>query len=122
MTVGKRENLVRMRTTKPYHSQAKLSDFCFRSGNFVSMNISDANLKVSPWLSVEEVAERLHYSTRTVHELTRTRRIPHVKRPGSRRCLFRSDDLALWEHGAELEVTELPQGGRVVRPRDGQRC
>ena len=77
-------------------------------------------LRTGPFLSVKEVAQRLHCSTRTIHELTRTRRIPHVKRPGGRRCLFRSGDLARWERGAGLEVTELPQGGRVVRPIDDQ--
>ena len=43
-----------------------------------------------PYLLVEDVAERLRCSTRTVHELTRTNAIPHRRLPGSRRCLFRS--------------------------------
>ena len=69
------------------------------------------------YLVVEDVAERLHCSTRTVHELTRTSSIPHRRLPGSRRCLFRSDELEAWENGSALEVTELPRGGRVVTPR-----
>jgi len=71
----------------------------------------------SLYLVVEDVAERLHCSTRTVHELTRTSSIPHRRLPGSRRCLFRTDELEAWEDGALLEVHELPGGGRVVTPR-----
>jgi hypothetical protein len=37
----------------------------------------------SPYLLVEDVAKRLHCSTRTVHELTRTSSIPHRRLPGS---------------------------------------
>ena len=54
----------------------------------------------SPFLVAEEVAERLRCSLRTIHELVRTRRIPHRRLPGSRRCLFRTDELILWEDGA----------------------
>ena len=72
---------------------------------------------MSPYLVVEDVAERLHRSIRSVHELTRTCAIPHRRLPGSRRCLFLLDHLEQWEDGAELEVVELARGGRVVRPR-----
>lgn len=71
----------------------------------------------SPYLLVEDVAERLRCSTRTVHELTRTNAIPHRRLSGSRRCLFRADELEAWENGSALQVTDLPHGGRVVRPR-----
>jgi excisionase family DNA binding protein len=71
----------------------------------------------SPFLVAEEVAERLRCSLRTIHELVRTRRIPHRRLPGSRRLLFRVDELAVWEDGAALEVIEPPGGGRVVRPK-----
>jgi hypothetical protein len=27
------------------------------------------------------------------------------------------EELEAWENGAELEVVELPRGGRVVRPK-----
>lgn len=70
----------------------------------------------SPYLLVEDVAARLHCSTRTVHELTRTLGIPHRRLPGSRRCLFTETELELWENGARLEVVEMPRGGRVVKP------
>lgn len=73
-------------------------------------------MSASPYLLVEDVAERLHCSTRTVHELTRTLAIPHRRLPGGRRCLFRPDELEAWENGAALEVVEQPRGGRVVRP------
>ena len=71
---------------------------------------------LSPYLLVEDVAQRLRCSRRTVHELTRTCAIPHRRLPGSRRCLFREDELEAWEEGAPLEVIETVQGGRVVRP------
>jgi excisionase family DNA binding protein len=68
------------------------------------------------YLLVEEVAERLRCSTRTIHELTRTSAIPHRRLPGTRRCLFRADELEAWENGSPLEVTKLPRGGRLVVP------
>lgn len=71
----------------------------------------------SPYLLVEDVAERLRCSTRTIHELTRTNSIPHRRLPGSRCCLFRPDELEAWENGTALEVTALPRNGRVVTPR-----
>jgi excisionase family DNA binding protein len=70
----------------------------------------------SPYLLVEEVAQRLRCSIRSVHELTRTLAIPHRRLPGSRRCLFRLDELEAWEAGAGLEVVLTGRGGRVVRP------
>ena len=70
----------------------------------------------SPYLTVPAVAERLHLSIRTLHELTRTFGIPHRRLPGARRCLFLEEELEQWENGAELELIELPRGGRVVRP------
>jgi excisionase family DNA binding protein len=69
------------------------------------------------YLLVEEVARLLRCSTRSVHELTRAREIPHRRLPGTRRCLFTAADLAAWMDGAQLEVVELPKDGRVVRPR-----
>lgn len=69
----------------------------------------------SPFLRTEDVAARLHCSIRTIHELTRLARIPHRRLPGSRRCLFREDELRAWEDGAELELIEQ-HGGRIVRP------
>jgi hypothetical protein len=74
-------------------------------------------VSASPFLTVEDVAERHLCSLRSIHELTRTLAVPHFKRPGTRRCLFRQDWLEAWEAGAELEVVELPRGGRVVRPK-----
>jgi excisionase family DNA binding protein len=69
------------------------------------------------YLLVEEVAERLRCSRRTVHELTRTNAIPHRRLPGCRRCLFRDDELEAWENGSALEIVDLPLGGRIVTPR-----
>ena len=69
------------------------------------------------YLTVEQVAERLHLSTRAVHERTRLAEIPHRRIGGTRRCLFLPDELDAWLDGCELEVLELPRGGRVVKPR-----
>lgn len=71
---------------------------------------------VSPYLLVEDVAERLRCSARTIHELTRTKAIPHRRLPRGRRCLFLLDELEAWEAGAPLEVIEMPRGGRLVQP------
>ena len=73
----------------------------------------------SPYLLVEDVARRLRCSTRTIHELTRTNSIPHRRLPGSRRCLFRADELEAWENGATLEIRGLPRGGKIVSPLPG---
>ena len=75
----------------------------------------------SPYLLVEDVARVLGCSVRTVHERTRLGEIPHRRPPGARRLLFLDDELRAWLDGAELEVTELARGGRVVRPSRGGR-
>jgi len=67
-------------------------------------------------LVTTEVAALLRCSVRSVHELTRRAAIPHRKMPNTRRCLFVESDLLAWLDGAELEVVQLPHGGRVVRP------
>jgi excisionase family DNA binding protein len=83
----------------------------------------------SPFLITPEVAARLRCSVRTVHELTRLGLIPHRRLPGSRRCLFRKEELEAWEAGAILETIEFgaqrassPAGGYsskgwLTRPR-----
>lgn len=68
------------------------------------------------FLTAEQVASRLHCSIRSVHELTRTGRIPHRRLAGQRRVLFVEAELVAWEDGASLETRELAGGGRVVRP------
>jgi excisionase family DNA binding protein len=70
----------------------------------------------SPYLTVENVAEMLGCSVRTVHERTRLGEIPHRKPPGGRRCLFLEPELRAWLDGTPLVTTELPRGGRVVKP------
>lgn len=74
-------------------------------------------MSASPFLLVEDVALLLGCSTRTVHERTRLRQIPHRRPAGARRCLFLEDEIRAWLDGAELEVVESPQGGRVVWPK-----
>jgi excisionase family DNA binding protein len=70
----------------------------------------------SPFLLTGEVAALLRCSVRSIYELTRTDRIPFRRMAGTRRCLFRADEIASWLNGAELEKTELDGGGTVVRP------
>lgn len=79
-------------------------------------------MSASPFLTTEQVADMLHMSLRTVRERTRTSTIPHRRLPGQRRCLFLEHELAAWLDGADLEVTELAGGGRVVRPRSNVRA
>ena len=69
------------------------------------------------YMTVNEVAERLRCSVRTIHELTRFSEIPHRRIPGGRRCLFLAAELAAWEEGVPLEEIPLPRGGRIVRPK-----
>ena len=73
------------------------------------------------FLTAPEVAVRLRCSVRTIHELARHNQIPVRRLPGSRPLLFRADHLDAWENGAQLEVIELPRGGRIVRPSGGSR-
>ena len=77
----------------------------------------------SPYLLVEDVAERLRCSRRTVHELTRTNSIPHRRLPGTRRCLFRVEELEAWESGASLQTIAQPRDGGAdcARLRIGRR-
>lgn len=48
------------------------------------------------YLTVEEVAELLRCTKRTVHELTRTDAIPCIRLPGVRRVLFDGDEVCAW--------------------------
>lgn len=72
------------------------------------------------FLTVEEAAELLRCSTRSVHGLTTAGRIPHRRLAGQRRILLVEDELLAWIDGAPLEVLESPDGGRVVKPVEGR--
>lgn len=76
---------------------------------------------MTEYLVVEDVAQLLHVSKRTVHELTRTGAIPHRRIGGTRRCLFVRAELDQWLDGAELDVDDLPNGGRIVKPKQTSR-
>jgi excisionase family DNA binding protein len=91
------------------------------SGRQGILNPKDERVNDSPYLTVEQVAERLHTSVRTIRERTRTGTIPHRRLPGQRRCLFLPRELDVWLDGAELDVVELAGGGRVVRPKGNDR-
>jgi excisionase family DNA binding protein len=71
-----------------------------------------------PYLLVDDVATLLGCSKRSVHERARLREIPHRKPPGMRQLLFVESELQAWLDGADLDVEELPRGGRVVRPSE----
>jgi predicted DNA-binding transcriptional regulator AlpA len=66
--------------------------------------------------SVEAVAERYGWSAWTVYDRARRGLLPHRKPIGTRKLLFLEHELDAWDDGAQLEVQELADGGRVVRP------
>ena len=70
----------------------------------------------NPYLRAEHVAERLGVTVETIRDYARTGAIPHLKRPGSRRLLFRPDEIEAWEEGAALQAKTLQRGGRRVKP------
>jgi len=77
---------------------------------------------VTTYITVEQAAELLLCSVRTVHERTRRRELPCRRLPGARRILFLPEELeAFVEAGGalELEVHEGLRGGFVVRPKAG---
>jgi excisionase family DNA binding protein len=67
------------------------------------------------WFSAKDAAAYVGRSPRVIHELTRTKRIPHRRVDGLRGYLFRSGDLDAWLAGAQLEAVEVSDG-LVVRP------
>jgi excisionase family DNA binding protein len=70
------------------------------------------------YLTVEEAAEVVKCSVRTIHEHARRAQIPHRRIGGTRRLLFVEDELHAWVDGAELELVRTPNGGRVVRVKE----
>jgi excisionase family DNA binding protein len=75
---------------------------------------------IGKYLLVEDVASLLGVSKRTVHEYSRTARIPHRVLPHGRRVLFEEEWLRAWADGAELERIDLHGGGRIVRPIESE--
>jgi excisionase family DNA binding protein len=73
------------------------------------------------FLLIEEAAELLRMSVRTLHGLAQQRGVPHRRPPRGRRLLFLETEVRAWLDGAELETHELPHGGRVVKPKAVQR-
>jgi excisionase family DNA binding protein len=72
------------------------------------------------FLLADEVAQRLRCSLRGVHELTRTGRIPHVKLAGTRRCLFREEELGAPRRGEwRLDSTSPSGETRAIRRERG---
>jgi hypothetical protein len=84
----------------------------------VKQTVAERTAGRSPFLVVEEVAARYRTSSWGIRDLARRRAIPHFRRSGSRRLLFREEWLDSFDAGAALDVTELPHGGRVVRPEE----
>src|SRR4029453_9647131 len=82
----------------------------------VRQTVAERTAGRSPFLVVEEVAARYRTSEWGIRDLARRRAIPHIKREGSRRPLFRVDRLDSFDAGAtDLDVVELNRG-RIVRP------
>ena len=69
------------------------------------------------YLLTEDVAARYGMSRRWVHERTRLGELPHRVLPRGRRVLFSESELEAYEAGCELERVDLPNGGRIIRPR-----
>lgn len=84
----------------------------------VRQTVAERTAGRSPFLVVEEVAERYRTSEWGIRDLARRRAIPHFRRSGSRRLLFRADWLDSFDAGSELEVVELPSSGRIVRRQE----
>lgn len=82
------------------------------------MSPASASQAPRQYVGVDAVVERYAgtWSRWTIYELTRRSEIPHRKPPGRRELIFLPDELDAWEDGCELEVKQLPRGGRVVRP------
>lgn len=67
------------------------------------------------FLTVEQTADVLHCSIRTVQSLIAKGSIPSRRLAGMRRVLVPADELEAALAGAPLEVVPLPRGGRLVR-------
>ena len=67
-------------------------------------------------LLIDEVCARYSCTPKVIHDKTRTRRMPFLKRPGWRHLMFNPDHLEQWDNGAPLETVELDDGGVLVRP------
>jgi hypothetical protein len=68
-------------------------------------------------IRVEQAADFLGCSVRTMHERARLGQVPHRRPAHTRRLLFFTSELLEHLDGAELERRDLPGGGRIVRPR-----
>jgi Helix-turn-helix domain len=72
---------------------------------------------VKRYLVSAEVADQLHWSVRKVQDMSRRGLIPYVRIGGTRPYLHDPDQLDAWLAGAELEIVDLPRGGRLVRAK-----
>lgn len=70
------------------------------------------------YLGVHDLTERYGWSEWTVYDKARRNQIPVRKHPGASGLLFLEADLDVFDDGTtELEITKLPRGGKVVKPR-----
>ena len=73
----------------------------------------------APPLTPDQVRARYGWaSLYPLHDRMRKGRIPHVLRKGERHAWFPLEWLAEYDLGCPLEVVELPDGGRVCRPKE----
>jgi excisionase family DNA binding protein len=68
------------------------------------------------WMTVEEAADYVGMSPRSLSDLARARAVPHRRLPRTRRLRFRQGELDMWLDGCPLVSEDLDGGGRVVRP------
>ena len=87
---------------------------------FVARSVSGLDGSEPLFLTVEECAQRYRCSVKSIHDKTRSNRIPYIKRQGFRRLLFPLAQLEQWDAGAELETVQLPDG-HAVRTRPQRR-
>jgi excisionase family DNA binding protein len=90
-------------------------------GTAAAVQIPDSRRFPLSYLTAAEAAKLTRRSVRSIHELTRSGRIPHRRPAGTLRCLFVEDELDAWMDGAELEVVDAG-GSRVVRPIAAKRA
>jgi excisionase family DNA binding protein len=65
-----------------------------RAAEIADARIREAGVVASPWLTVNEAAEYLHWPRKRVYQLTAAGAIPH--RRHERRILLRRDELDEW--------------------------
>jgi excisionase family DNA binding protein len=70
------------------------------------------------FLTLDEAAELLRATPRSVRERSAAGKVPHWRPAGCRRSLYPLDELEAWlATGAPLELVQLEDGERICRPK-----